>query len=98
MLLVSNRGAALDKDGTGFVPGRVVDNIRPISIGDAARRIEKKGKELRRREKKFLFRIIGRKVRNHFCDLICFRIIGLKIRNHLFDFLFCDFRIFRLFM
>ena len=26
-LLVSNRGVALDKDGSGFVPGRVVKNI-----------------------------------------------------------------------
>ena len=48
----------------------------------------KKREGRRTGEKKFLFRIIGRKVRNHFCDLICFRIIGLKIRNHLFDFLF----------
>ena len=41
-LLVSNRGVALDKDGTGFVPGRVVDNIRPISIKDAVRCIAAK--------------------------------------------------------
>ena len=39
---MSNRGVALDKDGTGFVPGRVVDNIRPIRIGDAVRRIAAK--------------------------------------------------------
>ena len=30
-LLVSNRGIALDKDGTGFMPGSVVKNIRPVS-------------------------------------------------------------------
>ena len=38
-LLVSNRGVALDKDGTGFAPGRPVTNVRPISIGVAIRRI-----------------------------------------------------------
>ena len=41
-LLVSNRGVALDKDGTGFTPGRVVTNLRPISIGDAVRRLAAK--------------------------------------------------------
>ncbi len=41
-LLVSNRGVALDKDGTGFVPCRVVGNIRPFSIGDAVRCIAAK--------------------------------------------------------
>ena len=54
----------------------------------AGRLIVKKKGRTEEGRKKFLFRIIGRKVRNHFCDLICFRIIGLKIRNHLFDFLF----------
>ncbi len=28
-LLISNRGAALDKDGSGFLRGRAVDNLRP---------------------------------------------------------------------
>ena len=41
-LLVSNRGVALDKDGTGFTPGRAVTNLRPISIGDALRRLAAK--------------------------------------------------------
>ena len=41
-LLVSNRGVALDKDGTGFTPGRAVTNLRPISIGDAVRRLAAK--------------------------------------------------------
>ena len=41
-LLVSNRGVALDKDGTGFTPGRAVTNLRLISIGDAVRRLEAK--------------------------------------------------------
>ena len=45
-LLVSNRGVALDKDGTGFVPGRAVTNVRPISIGDAIRRIAAKAQLL----------------------------------------------------
>ena len=36
--LKSNRRVALDKDGTGFTPGRAVTNLRPISIGDAVRR------------------------------------------------------------
>ena len=39
---MSNRGVALDKDGTDFVPGHVVYNIRPISIEDAARCIAAK--------------------------------------------------------
>ena len=41
-LLVSNRGVALDKDGTGYVQGRAVTNVRPISIGDAIRRLAAK--------------------------------------------------------
>ena len=41
-LLVSNRGVALDKDGTGFTPGRAVTNLRPIIIGDAVRRLAAK--------------------------------------------------------
>jgi hypothetical protein len=45
-LLVSNRGVALDKDGSGFVPGRVVKNIRPVSIGDALRRVAAKAQIL----------------------------------------------------
>ena len=40
---MSNRGAALDKDGTGFfVAGRVVKYICPVSIGDALRRVAAK--------------------------------------------------------
>ncbi len=41
-LLVSNRGVALDTDGIGFTPGRAVTNLRPISIGDAVRRLAAK--------------------------------------------------------
>jgi hypothetical protein len=43
-LLVLNReeGVALDKDGTGFTPGRAVTNLCPISIGDAMRRLTAK--------------------------------------------------------
>ena len=36
-LLISNRGVALDKDGSGFVRGRAVDNLRPIGIEDSGR-------------------------------------------------------------
>jgi len=46
-LLVSNRGVALDKDGSGFVPARVVKNIRPVSIGDALHRVAAKAQILR---------------------------------------------------
>jgi hypothetical protein len=38
-LLVSTRGVALDKDGSGFEPGRAVNNLRPIAIGGAERRL-----------------------------------------------------------
>ena len=38
-LLVSTRGIALDKDGTGFEPGRAVNNLRPIAIGGVERRL-----------------------------------------------------------
>ena len=48
-LLVSNRGVALDKDGTGFVPGRVVKNIRSVSIGDALHRVAAKAQILQPR-------------------------------------------------
>ena len=41
-LLVSNRGVALDKDGIGFMAGREVKNIRPVSIGDVLRRVAAK--------------------------------------------------------
>jgi hypothetical protein len=36
----------LDKDGTGFVTGREVKNIRPVSIGDALRRVAAKAQIL----------------------------------------------------
>ena len=45
-LKVSNRAVALDKDGTGFEPGRAVTNIRPISIGDTVRRLAAKAQLL----------------------------------------------------
>jgi len=38
-LLISVRPVALDKDGSGFVRGRPVRNIRPIGIGEALRRL-----------------------------------------------------------
>jgi hypothetical protein len=38
-LLVSTRGVALDKDGSGFEQGRPVSNLRPIAIGGAERRL-----------------------------------------------------------
>ncbi len=41
-LLVSNRGVALNKDGTGFTLGRAVTNLRRIRRGDAVRRLEAK--------------------------------------------------------
>ena len=44
--LVSNLGEALDKDGTGFEPGRPATNIRPISIGDTVRRLAAKAQLL----------------------------------------------------
>jgi hypothetical protein len=41
-LLVSVRGIALDKDGTGFEQGRAVTNLRPIGCGGAERRLAAK--------------------------------------------------------
>ena len=37
--LVSVRGVALDKDGSGYAPGRAVRNLRPIGIGESLRRL-----------------------------------------------------------
>ena len=37
--LVSVRGVALDKDGSGFERGRAVKNLRPIGVGDCLRRL-----------------------------------------------------------
>ncbi len=49
---MSNHRVALDKDGTGFAPGHVVDNIRPISIADAVRYIAAKCQTLHEVEAK----------------------------------------------
>jgi len=40
--MISVRAAALDKDGSSFIRGRRVSNLRPLGIGDALRRVAAK--------------------------------------------------------